>query len=73
MKVRNSAAILDGSLKQNGRAWNGEQTSKSKGDRKTYGKVTRMHLYAIKILPIQTRSRPRGGRRRAASDGCYVE
>jgi len=50
--MRNSAAMLDGkSLKQSRKAWNGEQTSKSKGDRKTYGKVTWMHLYAVKILP----------------------
>ena len=36
-RVRNGAAMLDGkSLKRNRKAGNGVQTSKSKGDGKTY-------------------------------------
>jgi len=50
--------MLDGEcLKQHRKAWNGEQTTKSKGDRKTYRKVTRIHLYTVKILPAQAWAR----------------
>jgi len=72
--MRNNAAVLDGKrLKQNRKAWNGEPMSKPKRDRKTYSKVTRMHLYTVNILPTQARARLRGSRRRAASNACYAE
>jgi len=33
-------------------------------DRKTYRKVTRMHIYTVKILPTQVWARSTGGKRR---------
>ena len=52
--------------------WESEKSkigmSKSKGDRKrTYRKVTRMHLYTVKILPTQAWSRPK-----AISEGRVI-
>ena len=55
------------------KAWNGARTSKSKRDRIRTKRATQMHLYTVDILPTQAWSRPRGGRRGAASDACYVE